>query len=481
MLKDLENNIKCRQLADDTSLFLKYENDINAASNVIEEFYSFSGLKLNSHKTKLMKIGHHIQDDIVTPFEIVDKIKILGIVFENGKRAIDIDENWTGRIEKLTRIIQLWSKRDLSIMGKNVIVNFFLVSQLIYVMQSIGLPEKVLIDVNRLFYKFIWQKRFSNRKAFEKVKRVIVEGNIEDGGLKMVNVVHLQKAFYLQWVGKLAKSREEKWTHIPRWWFSKLANGFGVFNFNCRSKDVKGLDKIKNGFWKAVLCTLTTDNEINSENVYFQQLWNNSLIQYKYNLLFYPQWKRQGIEYIKDITKDNEKRLLTLEEIKQIIVSNRGSTVLDYNAIINAIPKHWLDWISANKQTTELEIDQVTIKKLDQYLKKPTDLLKLIVNKDNIIPCSVGFWQHKLQIHITDCNWNLAKKCTKEIRLLVLHWKILHNIYPTNILLHRMEISENRNCKFCTDEIDYIEHFFWSCGKINLIWKKSRGIRIFEI
>ena len=139
-------------------------------------------------------------------------------------------------------------------------------------------------------------------------------------------------------------------------------------------------------------------------------------------------------------------------------MNNRGSIVLDYNAVINAIPKPWLDWISANKQTTELETDQVTIKKLDQYLKKPTDLLKLIVNK-------VGFGQYKL--HITYCNWNLAKKCTKEIRLLVLHWTILHNIYPTNIQLHRMEISENRNCKFCTDEIDYIEH----CGKINLIWK----------
>ena len=114
-IKDLENNIKCRQLADDTSLFLKDENDIN----------NFSGLKLNSHKTKLMKTGRHIQDDIDTPFEIVDKIKILGVVFENGKRAIDTDENWTGRIEKLTRIIQLWSKRDLSIMGKIVIVKCF--------------------------------------------------------------------------------------------------------------------------------------------------------------------------------------------------------------------------------------------------------------------------------------------------------------------------------------------------------------------
>ena len=109
---------------------------------------------------------------------------------------------------------------------------------------------------------------------FEKVKRVIVEGNTEVGGLKMVSrlsVVHLQKAFYLQWVGKLVKYREEKWTHIPRCWFSKLANGFGVFNFNCRSKDAKGLDKIINGFWKAVLCThldtgkLTTENEINSD------------------------------------------------------------------------------------------------------------------------------------------------------------------------------------------------------------------------
>ena len=80
-LKDLQFNIKRRQQADDPSLFLKDENNINSASNVIEEFYSFSGLKLNSHKTKLMKTGRHIQDDIDTPFEVVDKIKILSGVF----------------------------------------------------------------------------------------------------------------------------------------------------------------------------------------------------------------------------------------------------------------------------------------------------------------------------------------------------------------------------------------------------------------
>ena len=75
-------------------------------------------------------------------------------------------------------------------------------SQLIFVMQSIGIPEKVLADLNRLFYKFIWQKRFSNQKAFEKVKKSVMEGNVGEGGLDMLNIVLLQKVFYLQWVGK---------------------------------------------------------------------------------------------------------------------------------------------------------------------------------------------------------------------------------------------------------------------------------------
>ena len=95
----------------------------------------------------------------------------------------------------------------------------------------------IIIDVNRLFYIRLYGKRdFSNRKASEEVNRVIVEENLEDGGLKMVSVVHLQKTFHIQWVEKLAESGDEKWTYIPRWWFSKLANGLGVFNFNCRSK-----------------------------------------------------------------------------------------------------------------------------------------------------------------------------------------------------------------------------------------------------
>ena len=47
-------------------------------------------------------------------------------------------------------------------------------------------------------------------------------------------------------------------------------------------------------------------------------------------------------------------------------------------------------------------------------------------------------------------------------------------------LTHKLK-SENRNCKFCTDEIDYIEHFFLDLWYYQFNLEKSRGICIFEI
>ena len=146
---------------------------------------------------------------------------------------------------------------------------------------------------------------------------------------------------------------------------------------------------------------------------------------------------------MKDVIKDNEKRLFTVEEIKQKIVGCWGSIVLDFSAVINAIPRTWLGRI-VNRQTTDLEIERLTARKLHQYLKKPKHLMKLIANRDKLKPCCTGFWQRRMHISITDWHWKVAVKCTKETRTQVLHWKILHNIYPTNILLNRLGIVESK-------------------------------------
>jgi len=57
---------------------------------------------------------------------------------------------------------------------------------------------------------------------------------------------------------------------------------------------------------------------------------------------------------------------------------------------------------------------------------------------------------------------------TKEIRLKELNWKILHNIYPTNIML--LIYRPNNKCCLCPNKTDFIEHFFYECFKVKQFW-----------
>ena len=52
------HQIKITQLADDTTLFLKYENEIPTVIKLVEEFGKHSQLKLNKFKTKGLLIGN---------------------------------------------------------------------------------------------------------------------------------------------------------------------------------------------------------------------------------------------------------------------------------------------------------------------------------------------------------------------------------------------------------------------------------------
>ena len=50
-------------------------------------------------------------------------------------------------------------------------------------------PESVLIEINRLLFRFLWRKKKDcNRKAFEKVKRNVVCNQIDNSGLNMIDL-----------------------------------------------------------------------------------------------------------------------------------------------------------------------------------------------------------------------------------------------------------------------------------------------------
>ena len=162
--------VKIKQLADDTTLFLKDRIEMNLANDILNSFSRLSGLVLNRQKTKALRLGTQ-RVETGLPFSIVSEIKILGIYFRNGEMARNIEENWVGRVKNILYSIRNWNCRDLSIHGKVVVAKTFLLSQLTYPMQSIGLPTSVLRKVNTILYRFIWKRKFNNKRAFEKNKK----------------------------------------------------------------------------------------------------------------------------------------------------------------------------------------------------------------------------------------------------------------------------------------------------------------------
>lgn len=472
------SHLKVKQLADDTTLFLKNNEDMKEAARILNSFAKFSGLKLNTNKTKIMKIGVPLQERIVD-FEEVNKIKILGIYFKNKEKCKNIKENWVNRVKRIENLIKTWGRRDLSIHGKIIIVKTFLISQLVFVMQSIGLPEEVLIQVNRLLYKFIWQRKFANKRAFEKIKRQVMEEEYKVGGLNMTNLLEMQNSFYLQWAGKLVHTNKENWSYIPIWNLNPLGSKLSCFEINCSLKQLASstIKLIHSEFWRAVLLAVIKSKElvkredVNENNFSQQLLFNNSLVQYKNKTLYFKDWIKNGIERIQDMVNKNEARLYSLKEIQEKTNLNPASLFFQYQAIINAIPNEWKNWV----RIENVQCDNYLKDKIGIYNTKPKIIRKMIKShklRQATQPCACGFWYRKFGFRITEKDWLCARITTRETRLLELHWKIMQNIYPTNILLSKMKVVQHNKCSICVNEVDFVEHFFYECRPVKLFWEK---------
>ena len=210
--------LKVAQYADDTTLFLSNTNDLTLSIQHLNKFSDCSGLFLNLNKSYAITTYGLPMNTNGTQIQFKDTIKILGIYFSNSKPASEIELNWTMRINTVLKAFGRWARRDLTIFGKLHIIKTFGMSQLNFVIQSIDLPNEVLDQINTIFFRFLWKKKFNNKKAFEKVKRNVLYNEYEKGGLRMVNIRRFQDSVLISWAEKLLSNEKQQWV--------KLATGF---------------------------------------------------------------------------------------------------------------------------------------------------------------------------------------------------------------------------------------------------------------
>lgn len=466
------SQLKILQYADDTSFFLKDLIDFREILSRIKEFSVISGLHLNKDKSTAICPGS--PNEYGNSFENITfrtEVRILGVCFSAFQKAQENKENWESKIEALEKMICVWSKRNLTILGKIYLVKSFGLSLFIYLMQSIGVTPSILNRISKTIFNFIWKKRHSNKRAFEKIKRSVMYGEYAEGGLNVPNIFDIQNSFYLCWIEKLLQgNKNAPWKTLPLFFYRKVG-GAVCFKSNIKSKDFRGMGTIQSPFWRTALQTWLDCNDHQQgpeQNFRSQPLFNNRHILYKRNVLFLQECINRNILLVKDMYANN--RIISLDAFQEKH-GNVACAQLQYNVLKSAL----VNCIEGSRGSTHVIEEREEREEEIMFYSSPIGNVgrKGFLNtiKKTGVPHAVTFWHRKLGVEITSHHWSLGYKTTKETRLRVLQWKILHNIYPTKILLYKMKLTDSRLCLECKEE-DYIEHFFFECTEVKPLWSE---------
>ena len=493
-----DTGINFLQYADDATLLVSNNASAEIAFDIVEQFAMCSGLQLNREKSKGLAINIDPPVSLgITWIENGQILKILGIYFSQNVEISRIEENWKDKILNIKLLIERWKKRDLSLYGKVIIAKTFLLSQISYQMQCMHIPETVLKEVDRMIFGFIWKRRHANKKAFEKVKRTVLCQTLMSGGLGMISAKHQQKTFLIKRVKKLlidSVYKQLTGDMTSRFVFSKCG-GIKYFS-ECSSAFFKNniTAQIMSFFWQSVVSnwmdiktTRYFDIDENDDVVLLKQpIYLNKYIRYKGKPLAPGRLMRLGIKYIFDIWDQESNSILSVQKVMERI-DNMHNELLNVNAVINAFPAAWAQQLqrttcreveAARDKTQEIEDDIKT------FLAKSNKEIRdyLVICQDTTM-CGPSFWHRKYGMDVTT-QFQAGIEATKESSLRVLNFKILHNIWPTNILLKKLKIKPSENCDHCQAK-DYVEHFFFNCNKVKVFWNHVKrfiedniGIRI---
>lgn len=157
-----DKEFKLGQFADDMNLFLQFEEEtIMSLEDTLDKFTEATGLQVNYDKTCIYRIGSlaRTQAKIYTrkPFTWTNEpIKILGIMI-NHDMGQTLFLNYEHLLSKVRTICEIWSHRNLTLMGKALIINSLCASLYVYRMSVLPLLNETYINrFVKIVTHFLW-------------------------------------------------------------------------------------------------------------------------------------------------------------------------------------------------------------------------------------------------------------------------------------------------------------------------------------
>ena len=149
--------IKLSQLADDTTCFVLDEESGNAVLEFLQNIEDCCGLKVNLDKTECIWIGSNTgrePGNIPAKWSAGD-FATLGVKFLRNEQDMQF-ENFNDKFQLMHDVLNIWKMRDLSLIGKILVVKTLGISKLVYSTSTVSLNSEMIKKVQKEIDRFIW-------------------------------------------------------------------------------------------------------------------------------------------------------------------------------------------------------------------------------------------------------------------------------------------------------------------------------------
>ena len=426
--------------------------------NLQVDFYTQLTRKLRPYvNSNLGSLKCHL--GVRAPFNIAwpeQYVLALGVAFAYDSTT-SFKINFEEKLVTLRNILNQWTARNLTLIGRICIVKTLAISKLVYNTSVLKVPPNFAEKVNDICFQFIW-----NYKP-DKVKRQTIVLPVDKGGLNMVDFTILDKSLKDAWVKRFCEADGSKWCSV---FSSVIAQYGGRFIFECNF-DIRDLNLTSRvpSFYRDIL---TVWQELHSKNPSttmeypHETIWNNRFIRIDGKPVFYSSWYKKGVTKIHHLLNERG-TFLSRSDFQR----KYGLTVnfLTYNGILAATPGEWKKSILNSELLDNSEGHNLMPANVTAKAARKMFVLK------RLEPPNV---ERKLveQNISTKAVYELPFNVTMENKLRCFQYKVVHNILPTNSNLYNMKLRTSPSCDRCSHPRENLFHLLYECPSIQFFWQK---------
>ncbi|XP_058775034.1 uncharacterized protein LOC131649281 [Vicia villosa] len=442
------------QFADDTLLIEEGNwKQIWAIKTVLKAFELVSGLGTNYRKSKL--IGINISDNLMEAASSLLSCKVEGKVFSflgilvgaNPRRI----STWNPLLDKIKKRLSSWKNRFLNFAGRITLIKSILCSLSIFTMSFYRMPARIVRIITKLQSDFLWGASENSRKIhFVGWKKLCLPFN--KGGVGFKRMDDFSFALLNKWRWRILHGSDSFWLNILRATYGDIL-----------LKVSSGGDFISSG---SSCSTWWKDISSLGKNVSKDAI-----------AIIVPFW---------------------LETVSPLLFGiPNGCRGLEFSVLTGSAPSSFgsvyihaqgagmvLDSGPNTTDTTGFDSVEGLYRVLAGAILRDTggnDVVKWEAEKDSMfsVKSCYLFYADSFIPHGPyekhDGAYSLIWKTNTPFKTKVFGWRILINRLPTKELLLKRGISfttSSSNCVFCGIALESLEHVFFKCSIVKLIWRK---------